>query len=187
METDAAFSVTGGMDDGAGEAGDGDELAILEGVVRGGDGGGGDAEPASLNIHHFDQREIVLVVEDGGAGELLEAMGPGDVVYVGVGDNDFFDGEAVGGEDGHDARNVVAWVNYDGFVGVLVSKDGAVALQRTDGEDFVDHKVLDLWGSEQTRNIAAFLKVTDDAAVASRSLKVRSPYSLIAFLPERLH
>src|ERR1700733_11931843 len=121
------------MDDGAGEAGDGDELAILEGVVRGGDGGGGDAEPASLNIHHFDQREIVLVVEDGGAGELLEAMGPGDVVYVGVGDDDLFDGESVGGEEGHDARNVIAWVNYDGFVGVFVSKDGAVALQRTDG------------------------------------------------------
>jgi hypothetical protein len=42
--------------------------------------------------------------------------------------------------------------------------------------------------SFQTRNIVAFLNVTDDAAVASRSLKVRSPYPpLIAFSPERLH
>jgi hypothetical protein len=140
VETDAAFSVAGGVEDGAGEAGNGDELAVLEGVVGGGDGGGGDAEPAGLNVHHFDQGEIVLVVEDGSAGELLEAMGSGDVVDVGVGDDDFFDGEAVGGEDGDDVRNVIAWVNYDGFAGVLISKDGAVALQRTDGEDFVDHR-----------------------------------------------
>ena len=140
VETDAAFGVAGGMEDGAREAGDGDEFAVLEGVVGGGDGGGGDAKPAGLNVHHFDQREIVLVVEDGSAGELLEAMGAGDVVDVGVGDDDFFDGEAVGGEDGDDARNVVAWVNDNGFVGGLVSKDGAVALQRTDGEDLVDHK-----------------------------------------------
>jgi hypothetical protein len=41
---------------------------------------------------------------------------------------------------------------------------------------------------KETRKIVAFLNVTDDAAVASRSLKVRSPYpSLIAFSPERLH
>ncbi len=140
VETDAAFGVAGGMKDGAGEASDGDEFAIFEGVVGGRDGGGGDAEPAGLNVHHFDQREIVLVVEDGGAGELLEAMGAGDVVDVSVGDDDFFDSEAVGGEDGDDARDVVAWINDNGFVGGLVSKDGAVALQRTDGEDLVDHK-----------------------------------------------
>ena len=140
VETDAAFGVAGGVEDGAGEAGDGDEFAIFEGVVGGGDGGGGDAEPAGLNVHHFDQREIVLVVEDGSAGELLEAMGARDVVDVRVGDDDFFDGEAVGGEDGDDARNVVAGVNYDGFVGGLISEDRAVALQRADGEDLVDHK-----------------------------------------------
>jgi hypothetical protein len=34
----------------------------------------------------------------------------------------------------------------------------------------------------------AFLNVTNDAAVASRSLKMRSPYPpLIVFSPERLH
>jgi hypothetical protein len=155
VETDAAFSVAGGMDDGAGEAGDGDELAILEGVVGGRDGGGGDAEPTGLNVHHFDQREIVLVVEDGGTGELLEPMGSGDVVDVGVGDDDFFDGESVGGEGGHDARNVVAGINYDGFVGVLVSEDGAVALQRTDGEDLVDHRV---WPSRVRCNLSCEMK-----------------------------
>ena len=54
IETDAAFGVAGSVEDGAGEAGDGDELAVLECVVRSRDGGGGDAEPPGLNVHHFD-------------------------------------------------------------------------------------------------------------------------------------
>ena len=57
--------------------------------------GGRDAEPAGLDVHHFDQREIVLVVEDGRSGEMLEALRSGDVVDVGVGDDDLLDGEAV--------------------------------------------------------------------------------------------
>jgi hypothetical protein len=149
IEAHAAFGVAGSVEDGAVEAGDGDEFAVLESVVGSRDGGGWDAEPAGLNVHHFDQGEILLVVEDGGAGELLEAMGSGDVVDVGVGDDDHFDGEAMPGDDGHDAGDVIARVDDDGFVGVLVAQNGAVALQRTDREDLVDHRVLDLrWGSK---------------------------------------
>ena len=104
-----------------------------------GDGGGGDAEPAGLNVHHFDQGEVVLVVEDGGAGELLEAVGSGDVIDVGVGDDDLLDGEVVLGEQGEDAGDVVAGVDDDGFAGGFVAEDGAVALEGADGEGFVDH------------------------------------------------
>ncbi len=176
VEADAAFGVAWGMDDGAGEAGHGDEFAVLEVVVGGRDGGRGDAEPAGLNVHHFDQREIVLVVEDGSAGELLEAMGARDVVDVRVGDDDFFDGEAVGGEDGDDARNVVAWVNDNGFVGGLVSKDGAVALQRTDGEDLVDHMIRALrfrgWSDESFTSDVIFEREMKNAqAVGLRILQ----------------
>ena len=139
IETDAAFGVAGGVEDGAGEAGDGDEFAVVEGVVRSVDGGGWYAEPAGLDVHHFDQRQVVLVVEDGCAGELLEAMGAGDVVDVGVGDDDLLDGEIVLGEEGHDAGDVVAGIDDDGFVGGFVTEDGAVALEGADGDDFVDH------------------------------------------------
>jgi hypothetical protein len=153
VEADAAFGVAGGVEDGAGEArstalgggfdgSDGDELAVVEGVVGGGDGGGGDAEPAGLNVHHFDQGEVALVVEDGGAGELLEAVSAGDVVDVGVGDDDLLDGERVFGEEGCDAGDLVAGVDDDGFAGDLVTEDGAVALERADGDDFVDHGFL---------------------------------------------
>ncbi len=43
VEADGAFGVAGGVKDGAGEACDGDELAVVEGVVGGVDCGGRDA------------------------------------------------------------------------------------------------------------------------------------------------
>ena len=43
VEADAAFGVTGGVEDVAGEAGDGDEFAVVEGVVWVVDGRCGDA------------------------------------------------------------------------------------------------------------------------------------------------
>ena len=119
------------------------ELAVVEGVVGRADFGGGTPEPAGLDVHHLDQREVVLVVEDGRAGEGLEARGPGDVIDVRVGDEDLLDGEIVALEEGEDARNLVAGIDDDGLAGGLVAEDGAVALQRADGEDLVDHGDLD--------------------------------------------
>ena len=81
----------------------------------------------------------MLVVEDGSAGELLELVSSGDVVDVGVSDDDLLDGEVVFGEEGHDAGDVVAGIDDNGFVGGLVTEDGAVALEGADGNDFVDH------------------------------------------------
>jgi hypothetical protein len=144
VEADTAFGVAGGVEDRAGEAGDGDELAVVEGVVGVGDGWGGDAKPGGLDVHHLYLSEIVLVVEDGCAGELLETVGAGDVVDVGVGDDDLLDGEGVFGEEGEDAGDVVAGVDDDGFARGLVAEDGAVALEGADGEDLVDH-VSSLW------------------------------------------
>ena len=139
--------MSGGVEDDAGETlltalqrrSDGDEFAVFEGVVGVGDYGYGDAEPAGLNVHHFDQGQVVLVVEDGSAGELFEAVGAGDVVDVGVGDDDLLDGEGVPGEKGEDAGEVVAGIDDDGFAGGLVAEDGAVALEGADGRGFEDH------------------------------------------------
>src|SRR5579862_8210577 len=38
-----------------------------------------------------------------------------------------------------DSADVVAWINDDGFPGLLVTQDGAVALQRPDGKNLKDH------------------------------------------------
>ena len=66
-------------------------------------------------------------------------MGSGDVVDVGVGDDDLLYGEVVAVEDGLDAGDVVTGVDNYGFAGGLVTEDGAVALEEADGQDFMDH------------------------------------------------
>jgi hypothetical protein len=58
---------------------------------------------------------------------------------MGVGDDDLPDGEAVLFESGHNAGDVAAGIDHDGLARDLVTEDGAVALERADDEDFVDH------------------------------------------------
>ena len=64
------------------------------------------------------------------------------MVDVSVGDEYLFDGERVFGQEREDAGDVVARVNDDGFVGVLVAEDGAIALECADGKYLVNHGSL---------------------------------------------
>jgi len=61
------------------------------------------------------------------------------VVDVGVSDNDLFDLEVVLADEREQIFDVVAGIDDHGFARRLVADDGAVALQRADGENFVDH------------------------------------------------
>lgn len=115
VEADAAFGVAGGGEDGGVDALDADGEVVGEVCVGWGDFGWGDAEPVGLGVHHGYEREIALVVEDGGTGDALEGLGSGDVVDVGVGDDDLLEGEGVAGERGEDAGDLVAGVYDDGF------------------------------------------------------------------------
>ena len=128
-----------GVEDDAVETDDADREVVGEVSVGWGDFRGGDAEPAGLDIHHFDQGQIKLVVEDGCSGEAFELLGSGDVVDVGVCDDDLLEGELVACEGGDDAGDVVAGIDDDGLVGGFVAENGAVAAERANYEDFVDH------------------------------------------------
>ncbi len=139
VKADAAFSVTGSVENRAGESCDRDELAIFEFGVGRSDFGRGNAEPSSLDVHHLYQRQVVLVVEDRSSGEFFEVLGSGDVIDVSVGDDDLLYGELMLGKGADDAGDVVAGIDHDGFAGDFVAEDGAVALERADDEDFVDH------------------------------------------------
>jgi hypothetical protein len=92
-----------------------------------------------LFIQHFQQGVVVLVEQDRGAGGGAELHGSANVVDVGVGDDDLLDLKLVLSEERDHVVDVVAGVNDHGFVSGLVADDGAVALQRADGENFVDH------------------------------------------------
>ena len=61
------------------------------------------------------------------------------MVDVGVGDEDLLELEAEGVEAAGDAADFVAGIDDDGLAGFLVAQDGAVALERADGEGFEDH------------------------------------------------
>ena len=139
IETDAAFGVTWSVEDGTSQSCDGDDLTVFEAGVGWGYFGSGDAEPSGLNVHHFDQRQIVLVIEDGCSGELLESLRSSNVVDVGVGDDDLLDGKLMLFKSGDDAGDIVAGIDHDGLMGDFVAENGAVALERAYDEDFVDH------------------------------------------------
>lgn len=61
------------------------------------------------------------------------------MVDVGVGDDYLFELQVVLLEIGVDGGNVVAGVYDDGFAGVLIGEDGAVAGDGADAEDLMDH------------------------------------------------
>ena len=61
------------------------------------------------------------------------------MVDVGVGDENLLELEAERGEAAVNAADLVAGIDDDGLAGLLVAKDGAVALQRADGKGFEDH------------------------------------------------
>ena len=115
IEADAAFGVAGSVEDGAGQACNGDDLAIIEMSVRWGDFRGSNAKPSGLDIHHFDQGKVVLVVENRRSGELFKALGSGDVVDVSVGDDDLLYGETVLLQSADDAGDVVSGIDNDGL------------------------------------------------------------------------
>ena len=142
VEADAAFGVAGGVQDAGSDGAGGDGFSGGDAAVDFDLSWGGYADPGGLHVEHFQKSVVVLVEQDGGAGRGSEFHGSADVVDVGVGDDDLFDLEIVFADQGQDVIDVVAGVDDHGFVGGLVADDRAVALQRADGEDFVDHAFI---------------------------------------------
>ena len=62
------------------------------------------------------------------------------MINVRVGYDDLLHGELVLAHDGENARDIVARINHHGLAGALIADDRAVALQRADGNDLVDHE-----------------------------------------------
>jgi len=61
------------------------------------------------------------------------------VVDMRVGDNDLLHLQVVLADKGKDIFDFIARIDHYGFARSLVSDDRAVALQRADRENFVDH------------------------------------------------
>jgi len=81
--------------------------------------------------------EPVILAEDSDSADVTA-----EVVDVGVGDDDLFEGELVAGEGGDDAGDVVAGIDDDGLACDIIPENRAVALQHSDGQNLVDHKPI---------------------------------------------
>jgi hypothetical protein len=113
--------------------------AILEADVGGGHVGCRDTDPCCLLLHHFEKGEIVLVEQDGSAREVLQLECAADMVDVAVGDQDLLELESKVGEAAINPADFIAGIDDDGFGGVLVTKQGAIALQGADDERLENH------------------------------------------------
>ena len=99
----------------------------------------GHSDPCGLDVEHLEQIVIVLVEQDGRAGRGAQFHGSAHVVDVRMSDDDLLYLQVVLAHQSENALDFIAGVDHHGFVRGLVSDDGAVALQRADGKDFVDH------------------------------------------------
>ena len=115
---------------------DPDTQAIVERFVGRSRLRGRDTHPAGLLVHHFQQRQVVLVEQDGCAGKPLELERSSYMVNVGVGDENLLELETEFGQAAMDAADLVAGIDNNSLSRLRIAKDGAVALQRADGEGF---------------------------------------------------
>ena len=140
MKTNRTLGVTRCVQDFSRVAIETDAEAIIEAYVGSGHIGCGDADPRCLLLHHLEEREIVLVEKDGSAGKVLQLERAADVVDVAVRDEDLLEPESKVGEAAVNPADFIAGIDNDGFGGVFVAKQGAIALQGADDEGLENHE-----------------------------------------------
>ena len=97
------------------------------------------ADPCGLHVEHLQQGIVVLVEQDRRSGGRAQLHGASHVIDVGVRDHDLLDLQVMLAEERQNVLNVVPGVDDHGFARSFVANDRAVALQRSDGKDFVNH------------------------------------------------
>ena len=115
--------------------------------------GGRHAQPGGLRVEMIVQLLVVRVHVDRSAGGGLQLRRASDVIDVGVGDHDGLDGEPMPVQDRQDVLDLVARIDHDRLPSGLVAEDRAVALQHSDGKNFMDHfipivssdRILETW------------------------------------------
>ncbi len=84
------------------------------------------SRPAS---HHGQQVHILLIQQHRSSVAFFSNAAPAYMVDVGMGDHDLPNGEAMPLQAGKDFGNVVPGIDHHGFVGGLITNNGAIATQ----------------------------------------------------------
>jgi hypothetical protein len=99
----------------------------------------GDADPFSLLFHEFKERDVVLVEKNRSAGLLGEQFGTGDMVEVGMGDNNLPQFETACTKEAENLDEVATGIDDGGVVSLYVIEDGAIALEWANWKGFALH------------------------------------------------
>jgi hypothetical protein len=140
MKTNRTLGVAGRVQNFSGVAIETDTQAIGEAYVGCGHIRRWNADPCRLFLHHLEKREVIFVEKDGSAGEVLQLERAADVVDVAVRDQDLLELESEVGEAAVNPADFIAGIDDDGFGGILVAKEGAIALQGADDERLENHE-----------------------------------------------
>lgn len=151
IQRDAAGGVTGGVNDIGLEAAPTESVAFLEKMIDVDEFGSFHAEEIGLDLHGVIEREIIVVHHDGRASVLMELGKAADMINVGVGTDDDFDGEFVTAKKAEDALDLIARVDDNGFAGIGIPDDQTVTLEQADGQLDVDH--LGIGGVGETQGV----------------------------------
>ncbi len=119
-----------------------DRHSIIGARVGRGGFRGGNAEPPGLHLHGAQQTQVVLIEIHRRTGRPFQQERSTHVIDVGMGDNNLAQREAMLLQPGKDLGNVVSRIDYDGFMGNLITQDAAIATQRADGKGFKDHGLI---------------------------------------------
>ena len=91
-----------------------------------------------MHFHGLIERQIFLVHEDRGAGDLMQFAETADVVDVCMSADDGFHGKLVASEQICDAGYFIAGIDDEGFAGEGIADDRAIALQHAHGDGEAD-------------------------------------------------
>jgi len=122
------------------EAAPTESVAFLEKMIDVDEFGRFNTEEVGLHVHAVIEGEIVAVHHDGRAGVLMELGKAADVINVGVGADDDFDGELVAAKKAEDALDFVARIDNKGFASIGIANDQTIALEHADRDLDVDHR-----------------------------------------------
>ena len=139
IQADAALGVTRRMQNFRNQATRADLVARAEAGVDHDLFRRAHADPSGLHGQHLQQGIIVLVQQNRRAGQPLQLGRSTHVINVRVGDDDLLHRQPVALHDRHHIFDVIAGIDDHGFFRLLIADHRAIALQRADREDLVDH------------------------------------------------
>ncbi len=129
-------------------------LSIGQSNVRGEHLWRRDAQPRCLYIHHLHEWKVVLVVQNRSACTSLQLLGSGNVVDMGMRNNNLLHRQAMPSKHRHNRRNIVSGIDNNRLTRRLVAQNGAVALEQPDRKNLVDHALRVQANEERTRRPA---------------------------------